>query len=298
MLSRDRGQRGQRDHVAVVVADFAAGGCRRGCMRKGMSAWALTCQVRPNWLKSLTYSPPSSTCRASKTSVKGTPIILHLVRSISTYNCGVLARKTVDQADQAAVRCSLPCCMRLSVCACRAAGPSLLRSSIMTRKPPAVARPRTGGGPKHDRHASSTSSESRRWSVATIASAVSCRLAALVERLEHDEHRAQVRTVGAQHERQAGDADRMGDAFGCADDVVGVGHRRVGPLQRGRVGKLDRHEQIALVLVGNEADRHFAEAPAGQIQQAAVDQQHQEAHAQQLARPPRGIRRSRAKSRG
>ena len=27
-------------------------------MRKGMSAWTFTCQVRPNWLKSLTYSPP------------------------------------------------------------------------------------------------------------------------------------------------------------------------------------------------------------------------------------------------
>ena len=43
----------------------------------------------------------------------------------------------------------------------------------------------------------------------------------LVERIENDEHRAQVRAVGPQHEGQAGDADGVGHALCFADDPVG-----------------------------------------------------------------------------
>ena len=35
----------------------------------------------------------------------------------------------------------------------------------------------------------------------------------LVERIENDEHRAEVRAVGPEHERHAGDADGVGDAL-------------------------------------------------------------------------------------
>ena len=82
------------------------------------------------------------------------------------------------------------------------------------------------------------------------------------------------------------DADRVGDPLVVADDLVGVGHRLFGPLQRGRIGKLDRRQEIALVLVGNEAGRHPAEAPTGQVKQPAVDHQHQQAHAQQFSDRP------------
>ena len=112
-------------------------------------------------------------------------------------------------------------------------------------------------------------------------------LVALVERIEHHEHRAQVRPVGPQHERHAADADHVADPGHLADDLRGPAHHLLGPLQRRRIGKLDGHEQVALVLVGNEARGHLAEAPTGQVQQPAVDHQHQDAHAQQLADRPR-----------
>ena len=90
----------------------------------------------------------------------------------------------------------------------------------------------------------------------------------LFERIENDEHRPQVRTVRPQHEGQARDADGMGDALGLAGDFAGHGRDLFRARQRGRVGQLNRRQQVALVLLGNEAQRHLPETPNGQIQQA------------------------------
>ena len=56
-----------------------------------------------------------------------------------------------------------------------------------------------------------------------MASAVSAGAAALVESLEHDVHRAEVRAVGVQQERLAGDADRVRDARRLAGDLLDRG---------------------------------------------------------------------------
>jgi len=112
-------------------------------------------------------------------------------------------------------------------------------------------------------------------------------LQTLVEGLERDEHRAQVRTVGPQHERHPTDADDMADAGDLADQPGRPAHHLLGPLQRRGIGELGRHEQVALVLVGNEADGHAAEAPARQVQQPDVNRQRHQAHAEQLSHGPR-----------
>ena len=44
-------------------------------------------------------------------------------------------------------------------------------------------------------------------------------------------------------------------------DLLDLAHDRVGPLERGGVGKLDVDQEIALVLGGREAGGHGAEQP-------------------------------------
>ena len=140
-----------------------------GSMRKGMSAWALTCHVRPKRLKSLMYSPPMLTWRASKTSLSGSPIDLHLVRLTSTNSRGVFARNTLNSPTSPGWL--LPAAIRASVCAWIASKPSPPRSSIMIRKPPVLPRPRIGGDPNTPTIASSTSAASRWRMFFMIASA-------------------------------------------------------------------------------------------------------------------------------
>ena len=76
------------------------------CSRKFCSACTFTCQVRPNRLKSLTYSEPRYTCNVLNTSVIETPMVLAAVRSMSRYSQGVLARKLVNKSRiPGVVRC-------------------------------------------------------------------------------------------------------------------------------------------------------------------------------------------------
>ena len=117
-----------------------------------------------------------------------------------------------------------------------------------------------------------------------------------LERIEDHEHRAEVRTVGPHRERHAANPQGVAHALRAADDLVDVGHGRVGPLQRGRVGQLDHDVEEALVLLGNEADRHLTDAPRGQIQQAAVDQKHHDADAKQLSHRERVARHRQAEA--
>src|SRR5215510_448764 len=66
-----------------------------GRTRNCGSACISTRQVRPNRLKSFTYSPPRNVCRAEYTSVTGTPSVCALSVSRSTRNCGTVVRKPV-----------------------------------------------------------------------------------------------------------------------------------------------------------------------------------------------------------
>ena len=68
----------------------------------------------------------------------------------------------------------------------------------------------------------------------------------------------------------------LGDVFDRGHDVPGASHR-------GGVGQLHVQEQIALVLLRDKARGHVDEGEVGQQQQAAVDRQGEQAHAQQAA---------------
>ena len=157
------------------------------------------------------------------------------------------------------------------------------RSSTMILKPPAVPRPSIGGAP----------------STLTSPSLISClelglqrggdglagkaRGGAAVEVVEHHVHRAEVRGVGAQQDRLAGDGHGVLHAGVLVGQLLDAVHHPLGPLHGGRVGQLHVHQQVALVLRGDEARGRLHEPPPGQRQQAAVDHQHQHADAQQPA---------------
>ena len=88
----------------------------------------------------------------------------------------------------------------------------------------------------------------------------------LVEGVQHDEHRGEIRAVGLQQKRTAREGHRVGDAGRPAGDLLDLGDDRFGALQRRRVGQLDVHDQPALVLLRNEAGRRLLEVHVGQRQ--------------------------------
>ena len=112
-----------------------------------------------------------------------------------------------------------------------------------------VAQPVDRRRAEHDTSASSTSCRHRLLSLAAMASAVSVVAVSLVKLVEHHVHRAEVRGVGAQQQRLARDADRMGHAGYLAGDLARSVHHRVGAFDRGPVGQLHVDQQIALVLL-------------------------------------------------
>ena len=83
-------------------------------------------------------------------------MVLHWVRLTSAYNCGVAARNTV--ISPISPGCLLPTSTRRSAFSWRLSRPSLARSSTISRKPPALPSPRTGGEPYTDKLASGISS--------------------------------------------------------------------------------------------------------------------------------------------
>ena len=63
-----------------------------GCERNCASACTCTRKVRPNLLKSLTYSAAMVLESASNTSCTGTPSDIAFSRSTSTLSCGTVGR--------------------------------------------------------------------------------------------------------------------------------------------------------------------------------------------------------------
>ena len=96
---------------------------------------------------------------------------------------------------------------------CSASRPMSPRSSITILKPPAVPRPSTGGAPKTLMSAVvDLVAGSRPAEPAAIASPERLGLGPVVEVVEHHVHRAEVRGVGVEQDRLAGDGHRVADA--------------------------------------------------------------------------------------
>ncbi len=110
--------------------------------------------------------------------------------------------------------------------------------------------------------------------------------APLVERLQEHVHRSQVRRVGAEDQRLTGDAHRVLDFRGLVSEGFNSSHDPLGPLDRSRIGQLDVQQQVALVLLRDEADLRVGELPVGEDEQAAVARQHDQAYPQQFADHP------------
>ena len=98
---------------------------------------------------------------------------------------------------------------------------------------------------------------------------------ALIPVLEDDVGDAGIGEAGAVVERgEAGDGDDLFDAGLRLDAGRDVVERARGALQRGALGKLHDDEEVALVLDGQEAGRHAAQAVHGETDEAGDDQRH------------------------
>ena len=116
-----------------------------------------------------------------------------------------------------------------------------------------------------------------------MAAAVRSRLFPLGERLQQDVQGAQVGRVGVQDQRLAGDADRVLDPRRVPRNLLDAGHEAFRALDGGGVGQLHVQEQVSFVLLGDEAGGHGGQLPAGEPQQTAIQQQDDQAHAQDAA---------------
>ena len=103
----------------------------------------------------------------------------------------------------------------------------------------------------------------------------------LLERIEDHEHAADVADIRAQHGRVAGQVDRVSNARHFAGNLAHFADNFVGAVERSAVGQLSIEHQVALVLLGNETDRHGLETQVGQDHQAGIDEQRNRADAQQ-----------------
>ena len=96
---------------------------------------------------------------------------------------------------------------------------------------------------------------------------------ALCERIEHDEHRAEVRAVGRQQHRYPGDGRRVRHAGRLAGDRFDEGESVAGPLDRRGVGQLHVDDQPPLVLLRDESARGTLEDLVRQEQHSGIGEQ-------------------------
>ena len=96
---------------------------------------------------------------------------------------------------------------------------------------------------------------------------------ALVPGVEPDEVEGGVRRRGAGEEAEAGDRRDVLDALRLREELLDFLAHRVGPLERGGVGKLDVQEEVALVLVGEKARGKPLAEQARQNDEPAEDQE-------------------------
>src|SRR6185369_17530945 len=96
-------------------------------------------------------------------------------------------------------------------------------------------------------------------------------LDALLEGLRSDEDRAGIGAVRPRRAREAGEGDGEVDARSIEDHLARLLDHGVRALERGAVRKLDRDDQVAHVLRGDEAGRDVREAEARQDEEGDVD---------------------------
>ena len=100
------------------------------------------------------------------------------------------------------------------------------------------------------------------------------------ERLQHDIHGAEIGSIGAEQYRLTGDGERVVHAVVLPGDLDELRHDGIGPSDGGRVGELHVHEQVALVLLGNEAGGGRLHGVHGQVEKPGVRDEHNQAHHQ------------------
>ena len=174
---------------------------------------------------------------------------------------------------------SFPSLDRFSTSFWSAVEPRSPRSSIMSIQPPARPTPRTGGGPKIAMLASGMAWPQLASQLVHDGFVIEvgrgglllqapeppppvldreCEPAGIrpvLELIERDEHRAEVRPERVQEQRLAGESHGGRHAGSPGGDLTDLPHDPLGPLERGRVRKLDVDQHVAHVLRGDEASR-------------------------------------------
>ena len=148
-----------------------------------------------------------------------------------------------------------------------------------------VPRPATGGGGNIAVNASWMAANF--WfncpAIATPLSAADLRWS---NGFKRDEHDAGIRAVGEAVDRQAGERDRMLDAFGLERDVAHAVHHVLGAVERRAIGQLREADQVLLVLARHEPARHRLEQHEGDADQREIEPHHQTLRPITRATPP------------
>ena len=100
-----------------------------------------------------------------------------------------------------------------------------------------------------------------------------------LERLQGHEDHAGVGRVGEGRAVEADERDGVRHARPRQDDLAGLADQRVRPLERRAGGKLHGRDQVGAVELRHQAGRGRGEAVLRERQQARIDHQHDEAHA-------------------
>ena len=128
------------------------------------------------------------------------------------------------------------------------------RSSRMKVKPPAVPTPGIAGGENAKRDAFRQLGQFA-VQVRLDGRVLFLGLRPLVPGLERHEEEAAVRVLHGAEQAEADDGRVALHAGRVLEDLLDFPARLVGPLERGGVGQLKADEDIALVLLGQEAAR-------------------------------------------
>src|SRR4030095_11099284 len=220
------------------------------------SACISTRQVRPNRLKSFTYSPPRNVCKAEYTSVTGTPSVCALSVSRSTRNCGTVVRKPV-LIEAISGRCLADWTN------------AWVTSESPCRLPTGWVRehhldPACGAQSEDWRQPESEDDaalELRQLRLHLVQDRLLIEMhgRTLVPRFQQGDHRRDRRVDGV---RQAIEAAKRRDRFDArigAQDVLNLADDAIGALDRGAVGQPDGDEEDALIFVGQESRRRLPE---------------------------------------
>ena len=173
------------------------------------------------------------------------------------------------------------------VAASSAGSPRPRLSWTIILKPPALPMPRTGGGGDDDDEGLLDRAQPRAQIGQDAIGAEGPWRRAPSNGVERREDGAGVRRVGEGGAVEAGERHGMRDARRLEDDLGRLADHRVGARQRGAGRQLDDGDQIALVLLRDEAGRRALELPAGERDQPGIDD---EAPARRDAHEPPGQR--------